>query len=400
MSEETTPTSTPPPANPPVDAAAANGNGGKRRRILTIMVIVFVILGIGWTLLNIFVLSQREKTDDAYVVGNQIGVSTEVSGTVVEVLARNTSKVAAGQALLKLDDTDARQMVARAAAQLAQAVRQVRVQQAQSVQYDAAITTQELQLARAQADLGKREPLLADQAIAGEEVRHAREAVQLAEAQLTQARQQSAAAHALVAGVSLAQNPTVLAASTAYQDAWLALRRTTVLAPTGGYVALRSVQLGQRVAPGEHLLTIIPLADVWLEANFKESQLRHLRIGQPVKLTTDLYGGDVVFHGHVIGLSAGTGAAFSLLPAQNASGNWIKVVQRVPVKIALEAQELAQHPLRIGLSTDVNVDTHDRSGAVLAADPVSDVHEETSSYAHDLAAAEAEAQKIIRANAG
>ncbi len=173
-----------------------------------------------------------------------------------------------------------------------------------------------------------------------------------------------------------------------------------MVAPTGGYVALRSVQLGQRVAPGEHLLTIIPLADVWLEANFKEAQLRHLRIGQPVHITTDLYGSDVVFHGHVIGLSAGTGSAFSLLPPQNASGNWIKVVQRVPVKIALDAQELAQHPLRIGLSTDVNVDTHDRSGTVLAADPVSDVHEQTSSYAHDLAEAEAEAQKIIRANAG
>ncbi|MEJ0100653.1 MAG: HlyD family efflux transporter periplasmic adaptor subunit [Pseudomonadota bacterium] len=396
MSEETTPTT----ANPPAAAEPATNGNGKRRRILLIIASIFIVLGIGWALLNYFVLSQREKTDDAYVVGNQIGVSTEVSGTVVEVLARNTSKVAAGQTLLKLDDTDAKQMVARAAAQLAQAVRQVRVQQAQAVQYDAGITTQELQLARAQADLGKREPLLAEQAIAGEEVRHAREAVQLAEAQLTQARQQSAAARALVGGVPLAQNPAVLAASTAYQDAWLALRRTTVVAPTGGYVALRSVQLGQRVAPGEHLLTIIPLADVWLEANFKESQLRHLRIGQPVKLTTDLYGGDVVFHGHVIGLSAGTGAAFSLLPAQNASGNWIKVVQRVPVKIALEAQELAQHPLRIGLSTDVNVDTHDRSGAVLAADPVSDVHEQTSSYAHDLAEAEAEAQKIIRANAG
>jgi membrane fusion protein (multidrug efflux system) len=204
----------------------------------------------------------------------------------------------------------------------------------------------------------------------------------------------------MVAGVSLAENPTVEAAKAAYQDAWLALRRTTVVAPAGGYVALRSVQLGQRIAPGEHLLTIIPLADVWLEANFKEGQLRHLRIGQPATVVSDLYGGDVEFHGHVIGLSAGTGAAFSLLPAQNASGNWIKVVQRVPVKIALDPEELARHPLRIGLSTTATVDTHDRSGTVLAADPVSDVHEQTSSYSHDFAEAQAEAQKIIRANAG
>jgi membrane fusion protein, multidrug efflux system len=378
-----------------------NGNGnGKRRRILLILATIFITVGIGWTLLNIFVLSKREKTDDAYVVGNQIGVSAEVPGTVVEVFARNTSRVAPGQTLVKLDDTDAKQQLARAAAQLAQTVRQVRMQQAQAVQFDAGVAERELQLTRAQADLAKREPLLAEQAVAGEEVRHAREAVQMAEATLRESRQQAAAAHALVSGVSLEQNPAVQAASTAYQDAWLALRRTSVVAPVGGFVALRSAQLGQRVAAGERLLTIIPLADVWLEANFKEAQLRNLRLGQPTRVITDLYGHDVVFHGHVIGLSAGTGSAFSLLPPQNASGNWIKVVQRVPVKIALDPQELAAHPLRIGLSITATVDTHDRSGEVLAPEPVSDVHEQTSSYAQDLAAAAAEAQKIIRANAG
>jgi len=381
---------TPPPTN---------GNG-KRRRILLVIAAVFITLGIGWALLNHFVLSLREKTDDAYIVGNQIGVSAEVTGTVVDIFARNTSKVAAGQTLVKLDDTDAKQQLARAAAQLGQTVRQVRMQQAQAVQYDASVAERELQLTRAQADLAKREPLLAEQAVAGEEVRHAREAVQLAQAALDQARQQAMAAHALVAGVSLEQNPAVQAAGTAYQDAWLALRRTDVVAPVGGYVALRSVQLGQRIAPGERLLTIIPLADVWLEANFKEAQMRNLRLGQPVKIISDLYGSGVVFHGHVIGLSAGTGSAFSLLPPQNASGNWIKVVQRVPVKVALDPAELAQHPLRIGLSITATVDTHDRSGQVLAPEPVSDVHEQTGSYAQDLATAASEAQKIIRANAG
>ena len=183
-------------------------------------------------------------------------------------------------------------------------------------------------------------------------------------------------------------------------SAWGALHPTTVVAPVDGYVAQRSVQLGQRIAPGERLLTIIPLTDVWLEANFKEGQLRNLRLGQPTKVISDLYGGDVVFHGRVIGLSAGTGAAFSLLPPQNASGNWIKVVQRVPVKISLDPQELAQHPLRIGLSITATVDTHDRNGAVLAPEPVSDVHEATSAYATDLAKAHDEALKIIRANAG
>jgi membrane fusion protein (multidrug efflux system) len=388
MSEATTPTAT-----------AENGNG-KRRRIMLTIAGIFITLGIAWVMLDILVLSKREKTDDAYVTGNQVRISAEVTGTVVEVFVRNTSKVEAGQPLLRLDDTDAKQQLARAAAELARTVRQVRVQQAQAVQFDAAITERQLQLARAQEDLAKREPLLAQQAVAGEEVRHAREAVQLAQAGLTQARQQSAAARALVAGVALDQNPAVVAASTAYQDAWLSLHRTTVVAPITGYIAQRSVQLGQRIAPGEPLLTIIPLADVWLEANFKEGQLRHLRIGQPVKVVADVYGGDVVFHGKVIGLSAGTGAAFSLLPPQNASGNWIKVVQRVPVKIALDPKELAEHPLRLGLSTTTTVDTHDRSGTVLAQNPVSDIHEQTSSYSRDLAAASAEAQKIIRANAG
>ncbi len=386
-------------SEPTTTETPVNGNG-KRTRIMLTLAAIFITLGTGWVLLDHVVLSKREKTDDAYVVGNQVGVSAEVGGTVIEVFARNTSRVAAGQTLLKIDDTDAKQQLARAAAQLAQTVRQVRQQQAQAVQYDAGIAERELQMTRAQADLARREPLLAQQAISGEEVRHAREAVQLAEASLTQVRQQAVAAHALVAGVSLEHNPAVQAASTAYQDAWLALHRTVVIAPVGGYVAQRSVQLGQRIAPGERLLTIIPLADVWLEANFKEGQLRNLRLGQPASVVTDLYGGDVVFHGHVIGLSAGTGAAFSLLPPQNASGNWIKVVQRVPVKIALDPAELAQHPLRVGLSTTATIDTHDRSGVVLAADPVSDVHEQTGSYATDLASAAAEAQKIIRANAG
>ncbi len=385
----------------PIPVQATNGNGnGKRRRILLVIASIFITLGAAWVALDVLVLSRREKTDDAYVAGNQVGVSTEVTGTVVEVFVRNTSRVDAGQTLLKLDDTDARQRLARAAAELAQTVRQVRMQQAQAVQYDAGIAERELQLERARADLALREPLLAQQAVAGEEVRHAREAVQLAEAALTQARQQAAAARALVAGVSLEKNPAVQAASTAYQDAWLAVKRTTVVAPVGGYVAQRSVQLGQRVAPGERLLSIIPLGDVWLDANFKEGQLRHLRLGQPARLVSDLYGGDVVFHGRVIGLSAGTGSAFSLLPPQNASGNWIKVVQRLPVKIALDPAELAEHPLRIGLSITATVDTHDRSGAVLAPDPVSDVHEQTSSYAQDLAVATAEADEIIRANSG
>jgi membrane fusion protein, multidrug efflux system len=381
-------------------ATATTPANGKRRIILLTILSVLLLIGAGWITLEKLVLSQREQTDDAYVVGNQIRVSSRVAGTVVEVFARNTSRVEAGQVLLRLDDADAQLAVEHAAATLAQTVRQVRQQMAQAVQFDTQISLRKLELTKAEQDLAQREPLLAEHAVAGEEVRHARDAVALARAALRQAEDQAVAARTLIDNVSLEHNPAVLAASVAYKNAWRNAQHSTIVAPTAGYIAQRTVQLGQRIAPGEPLMTIIPLQDVWLEANFRERQVRNLRIGQPATLTTDLYGSDVVFHGRVIGLSAGTGAAFSLLPPQNASGNWIKVTQRVPVKIALDLQELTQHPLRIGLSTSTRVDTHDRSGAVLATAPVSDVHESTAAYELDAAAADQAALKIIRANAG
>lgn len=388
---------TPSPAIAPEAPATANG---KRRRIMLGLLAAFLVLGAAWLALEHFVFSLREKTDDAYVTGNQVRISSQLAGTVVDVFVRNTSRVKAGQVLLAIDPTDAQTALDRAAATLGQTVRQVRSQQAQSSQFDAMIEARQLELRRAEQDLAGREPLLAEQAVAGEEVRHARDAVALAQAQLAQARQQASAARALVDDVPLMDNPAVLAAAAAYREAWLALQRTRVVSPIDGFVAQRSVQLGERIAPGEPLLTIIPLQDVWVEANFKEGQLRHLRIGQPARIVTDVYGRSIEFHGRVIGLSAGTGAAFSLLPPQNASGNWIKVVQRLPVKIALQPEELARHPLRIGLSTTTTVDTQDRSGMVLAAEPVSDIHENTVSYTQDMSAAKAAADAIIRANAG
>lgn len=388
---------TPPVAMPPSEIAVPNG---KRRRILTILGVLFAVLGIAWLLLTIIVFSKRERTDDAYVTGNQVRISAQVTGTVVEVFARNTSRVAAGQVLVRLDPTDAQQAVDRAAAALAQSVRQVRQHQAETHQYDALVTARAMDLQRATTDQARREPLLAERAVSEEEVRHAREAVTLARAQLEQARQLRAGASALVEATSVEDNPTVMQQRAAYIDAWIAQQRAAIVAPVNGYVAQRSVQLGQRIVPGEHLMSVIPLQDVWLEANFKEQQLRNLRIGQPTTITSDQYGRSVVFHGHVIGLQAGTGAAFSVLPPQNASGNWIKVVQRVPVKIALDPKELAEHPLRIGLSMTATVDTHDRSGLVLASEPVSDVQESTSAYATDTAAAAAAAAAIIRHNSG
>jgi membrane fusion protein (multidrug efflux system) len=385
--------------------AGSNGNGNgngkngrKRRVILTIIALVFVLAGIGWWLAYVFVFSLRETTDDAYVGGNQIGVSSQIAGTVTAVLADDTQLVQPGQPLVRLDPTDAEVALAKARSALASAVRQVRQQTEQASQFDAAIASRKTDLAQAQADLNRRQPLLADKAIAPEEVAHAKEAVRNAENALEQVLRQSAAAHALIDGTPIAENPAVMQAKAAFREAWINHERTTIVAPVGGYVAQRAVQVGSRIAPGQPLMTIIPLGDLWVDANFKESQLRNIRIGQPVAVESDIYGGAVDYHGRVVGLAPGTGAAFALLPPQNASGNWIKVVQRVPVRISLDANELKQHPLRVGLSTAVKVDTRERNGAMLATTPATKPVAETDVYANDFAKAEAEAEAIVRAN--
>ncbi|CAG1772456.1 partial Multidrug export protein EmrA, partial [uncultured bacterium] len=371
-----------------------NGNG-KRRAILTLIALVFVAIGVAWYLLWLFVLSQREITDDAYVGGNQVVVSAHVPGTVIEILADDTQRVEAGQVLVKLDPVDAQLTLAKARSALAGAVRQVRQLGESAAQADAAVAVRRLDLGRAKADLARRTPLLADKAVAPEEVAHARSAVDAAQAALDLAQRQAAAAHAPIDGVVLAENPAVLQAKAAFREAWVNAQRNAILAPASGYVAQRNVQVGKRVQPGQPLLTIIGLHDLWIDANFKESQLAHIRIDQPVKIETDIYGGKVEFDGRVVGLGAGTGAAFALLPPQNASGNWIKVVQRVPVRIALDPRQLEQHPLRIGLSTTVKVDTHKRDGRILASASATAPVAQTDVYAGDLAKAEVEAEAII-----
>jgi membrane fusion protein (multidrug efflux system) len=385
-------------ATTPDTGSTANPQGGKRRRILSILAIAFLVIGAVWFLLQHFVLALREKTDDAYVAGNQVAITSQVAGTVTAVRVTNTTRVEAGQVLVQLDPTDAATMLARAEAELGRAVRQVRQQLALSSQYDATVAQRKLELKRAETDLANRAPLVADKAIAGEEVRHAKEAVAIARVALDQAQRQAAAAHALVDGAAVKDNPVVLEARAKYRDAWVAAKRNAIVSPVRGFVAQRNVQLGQHIAPGQPLMMVIPLDDLWIDANFKESQIGNLRIGQPVTINSDLYGSDAPFHGKVIGLAAGTGGAFSLLPAQNASGNWIKVVQRVPVKVSLDKAELAQHPLRIGLSTVVTVDTHDRSGAVLASATEAPSIPATDVYAADLATAGAEADAIIARN--
>jgi len=381
--------------------ATNNGNGnGKRRAILLALAAIFLVGGIIWFLLYWFVFSWREVTDDAYVNGNQVTLSSQVTGTVIAVLADDTQRVEAGQTLVKLDPTDAELALAKAQSALAQAVRQVRQQTQTAAQYESSIAPKREELARAQADLARREPLLAEHAIAPEEVAHARQAVADARSALDAAQRQSDAAHALIDGSDVAGNPLVQQARAAYREAWVAAHRNAIVAPVSGYVAQRSVQVGSRVQPGQALLTILPLHDLWVDANFKEVQLKHIRIGQPAEVRSDVYGGDMVYHGTVQGLAAGTGGAFALLPAQNASGNWIKVVQRVPVRIVFDVKELEKYPLRVGLSTEVKVDTHDRNGAVLAQAVASKAVAQTDVYTADGTAADSAADAIVQANMG
>ena len=385
-------------------SADTNGNGmaakdpGKRRRALLIVAGVFLLAALLWFLLWFFVLSTRVKTDNAYVGGNQVAISAQVPGTVVAILADDTQHVEAGQVLVKLDSTDADTRLAQARSALAQSVRGVRQQTSSATSADAQVVAARLALKKAVADLKRRLPLIAAQAESPEIVQHLRDGVEQARAAMNAAEAQAAAAHAAIEGTDVAQNPVVMQARANFRAAWVAAQRNAIYAPVSGYVAERSVQLGNSVQPGQQLMTVVPLHDLWIDANFKESQLRHIRIGQPAKIVSDLYGSDAVYHGKVVGLGAGTGSVFSLLPAQNATGNWIKVVQRVPVRIALDNQELDRHPLRIGLSTDVTVDIRNDHGRMLANTPTRQPVAQTDVYDQMASKADAEAERIIRAN--
>jgi membrane fusion protein (multidrug efflux system) len=370
----------------------------KRKTVMSAITVAFIAAGAAYAIYYKTVLSKEQATDNAYVGGNLVTLSSQVAGNVEEIRADETQLVQAGAPLVKLDAADADVALRQAEARLGAIVRQERQRYADAAQYDAAVAQRKLQLKTAQDDLARRAPLAADRTVSGEELAHARQAVDNAQAAILVAEKQADAAHAAVAGVALAEHPAVQQARADYMAAWLAARRNSILAPVTGYVAKRSVQVGARVSPGTALLSIVPLEQLWVDANFKESELRDIRVGQQALIEADLYGSKVVYHGRVLGMSAGTGSAFSLLPAQNASGNWIKVVQRVPVRIALDPRELAAHPLRIGLSTTVKVDISDTSGAVLgAAMPSSPVYT-TRTLSQPLDQAAAAADGIIKHN--
>lgn len=401
----------------PSTPAPPSGKAAQRRKALLGVTAVVLWVGVTWAAYEWWVNSHYESTDNAYVQGHVIQITPQVAGTVQRVMADDTDFVKAGQALLQLDPADARVALDQARAQLAQTVRQVRslyatnaTLSAQVDLRDAEVRRAQSELQRAEQDLARRQAVAAQGGISKEELGHAqsqvaaaRSASAAAQAAAQAAREQLTANQAMTDGTTLEQHPSVQVAAARVREAWLADQRGALLAPVQGQIARRTVQVGQRVAPGTPLLSLIPLDQVWVDANFKEGQLRHIRLGQPVELVADLYGKKVVYRGQVAGLSAGTGSAFALLPAQNATGNWIKVVQRVPVRIALEPSQLREHPLRVGLSMVATVDVSNQSGKSLSDSPRGALAEEVTPAAGEGASgkdAELEVRRIIAANAG
>jgi membrane fusion protein (multidrug efflux system) len=383
--------------NPNADAPAPKKNGKRKRALLILATVVLVALA-AWLLWYLLVGRWHQDTDDAYVQGNMVGITAQTAGTVVSIGADDGMKVVAGQVLVQLDPNDARVAFEQAKANLANTVRQVRGLYSAVDAGQADLRARQVAIAKARADVARREGLVASGAVSAEELAHARNELAAAEAALSASRGQLSRNRALVDATTVTDQPQVQAAAAQLRAAYLNLQRAAIVAPVTGYVAQRTVQLGQRVQPGMPLMTVIPLEQVWVEANFKETQLAKMRLGQPVELTSDVYGGDIEYSGKLASLGLGTGSAFSLLPAQNASGNWIKIVQRVPVRIELDPKQLAAHPLRLGMSMSVDVTIRDQDGDVLpAAMPAKPVLS-TQAYARQLSDADALIRGIVQDN--
>jgi len=392
---------------------AASGNPRRRKALATLAGVV-ALAGLGWAAYDWLVARHYESTDNAYVQGNVIQITPQIGGTVMAIHADDTDFVRAGQPLVQLDPADARVALEQAEAGLGQTVRQVRTLYANNGSLAAQVRLREADIAKAQSDiaragddLNRRQSLVGNGAVSREELNHAatqlanaKTALAAAEAGAAAAREQLASNQAMTEGTTVEQHPSVQAAAAKVREAWLAAQRAALPAPVDGHVAKRTVQVGQRVAAGTPMMAIIPLREVWVDANFKESQLRKIRLGQPVKLTADLYGKRVEYHGTVAGLGAGTGSAFALLPAQNATGNWIKVVQRVPVRVALDPKELAANPLRVGLSMVAEVDVARQDGKTLADVPRAMPVAQTQVYQALDRGADAQVRRVIGANLG
>lgn len=377
-------------------AQPATGNPNGRRRAFIVFGAILLIAAIAWAVMHFLFGKPEEETDDAYVAGDVVSVTARDPGVVLAIRADNTQAVKAGQPLIELDAATADVGLAQAEAELARAVRATRGAITEVGGAAAQVVLARAELARATDDYRRRRGAAAEGAISGEELAHAADAVKVARAQLDVALAGRAGSQAAVQGTDAGTNPQVLAAVAAVRRAAIMRGHMRLTSPIDGIVAQRQVQLGQQVAAGAPLMAVVPLDRLWVDANFRETQLKDIRLGQPVRITADIYGGDLAYHGRVIGIGAGSGAAFALLPAQNASGNWIKVVQRVPVRIALDPRELRANPLRVGLSVKAVVDTADRSGARTGA-PARPTYQGEATDTRDPAT-EARIRRIIAGN--
>jgi membrane fusion protein, multidrug efflux system len=388
-----------PVSESPASAAVAPARRGPRRALLRLLAVVVLLAFVGWALWYFLDGRWHEDTDDAYANGNVVQITPQISGTVISIGADDGDLVHAGQVLVKFDPSDADVALAEAEANLANTVRKVRGLYSSVSGAQADVATRQVAVDKARADYQRRRDLARSGAISAEELSHARDALTAAESALSATRQQYQTSKVLVDDTVVASHPEVQIAAARLRAAMLDDARTTMIAPVDGYVAKRSVQLGQRVLPGTALMAVVPLHRVWVDANFKETQLTHMRIGQPVEIRSDVYGSAVTYTGKVQSLGIGTGSAFSLLPAQNATGNWIKIVQRIPVRVVFtDPRQLDRHPLRLGMSMDVDVDLHDRSGPTLAQKSSAEPVLSTDVYRQLPARADALIARIIHAN--
>ena len=383
---------------PIVQAPPANK---RRGMLLRLLMAVIVLAAIAWTAWYFLEGRWYESTDDAYINGNIVQITPRIAGTVTSITADDGDFVKQGQVLVTLDKSDADVGLQRAAANLANTVRRVRGLYSTVSGAQAQVAVEKVALQKAQADYNRRRDLARSGAISAEELAHARDALTAAQSALTTSEQQLQTNKVLVDDTAVASHPDVKAAAAQYRAAYLDDVRTVMVAPVTGYVAKRTVQVGQRVQPGAALMAVVPLHGVWADANFKETQLTHMRIGQPVEITSDVYGSSVKYKGRVESLGVGTGSAFSLLPAQNATGNWIKIVQRIPVRVVFtDPAQLDQHPLRIGMSLATEVDLHDQNGPTLAQSARSEPRFSTDVYKDQLADANAQIERVIHDNMG
>ncbi len=378
------------PPNPPEE--------GKRNKMLWKVALGLSLVGIVAAIYWYFIGQYRTYTTDAYVGGNFMLIHPQIEGVVSSICADDTNLVQKGQLLVQLDPTDKEIALQKARAELGNSVREISSLFAQAEEMRAQVEMKQAELKKTRQDLEHRQALIGVGGVSLEDLEHAQAFFAIALADLLLVEFRYKAAIAQVENSSIITHPRVEAAKSNLRKAWVERQRCQILAPLTGIIAHRTVQVGEIKEPLNPLLGLVPLEQMWIEANFKERNLRHVRVGQPAKIHVDFYGDSVEFYGQVVGIGAGTGSVFSLLPPQNATGNWIKIVQRVPVRIAIPVTQILSSPLRLGLSAEVTIDTHDRSGTVFPPPLPSGELYESPIYGEQLEGVEEEIEHIIEAN--